>query len=105
MTVYMPPSPRPQILQIPHSCARTDEVSRWLVEAAAQLTASGRAGVAAAGAAGSREREALGRLSDDLEAAVGALAAEHDTFMRRHAIKVETQVRERGGRGAGPGGA
>ncbi len=74
-----------------HRCA--DELGRWLAEATAQVTASARAGMAAAAAAGASERAALGSLADEMEAAVGGLAQDHDTFMRRHAIKVETQVR------------
>ncbi|KAG2497986.1 hypothetical protein HYH03_004245 [Edaphochlamys debaryana] len=72
-----------------------DEVTRWLAEAATTLTASARAGVAAVAAAGGRERRTLGRLADELEGAVGSLATETDTFIRRHATKVETQLVDR----------
>ncbi|KAG2448660.1 hypothetical protein HYH02_006017 [Chlamydomonas schloesseri] len=72
-----------------------DELTRWLGEAASTLTASARAGAASASAAAARERAAMGRVADELAAAVSGLADDNDTFMRRHAIKVDTQVVDR----------
>ncbi|GIL43563.1 hypothetical protein Vafri_1199, partial [Volvox africanus] len=72
-----------------------DDLLKWLADAMSQLTASARSGMAAAAAASQRERAALHGLVDGLEEAVGGLAADHDTFMRRHEIKVETQVVDR----------
>ncbi|GFR41313.1 hypothetical protein Agub_g1995, partial [Astrephomene gubernaculifera] len=72
-----------------------DELGRWLAEAAVQLSASARAGMWAAAAAGQRERAALQRLGGELAGAVAGLAHEQDTFMRQHAIKVETQLVDR----------
>ncbi|GIL98929.1 hypothetical protein Vretimale_4247, partial [Volvox reticuliferus] len=72
-----------------------DDLLKWLADAMSQLTASARLGMAAAAAASQRERAALHGLVDGLEEAVEGLAADHDTFMRRHEIKVETQVVDR----------
>ncbi|GLI68729.1 hypothetical protein VaNZ11_013219, partial [Volvox africanus] len=72
-----------------------DDLLKWLADAMSQLTASARSGMAAAAAASQRERAALHGLVDGLEGAVEGLAADHDTFMRQHEIKVETQVVDR----------
>ena len=43
----------------------------------------------------------MGRVADELTGAVAGLAYDNDTFMRRHAIKVETQVSAAGAREKG----
>ena len=69
-----------------------EDLSRWLAEAAAQLSADARAAVVSLGSAAAAERGALHGLCGELRGRVSELGRDLDAFMRRQAIKVDTQV-------------
>ena len=69
-----------------------EDLSRWLAEAAAQLSTDARAAVVSLGSSAAAEREMLHGLCGELRGRVSELGRDLDVFMRRQAIKVDTQV-------------
>ncbi|KAG1663405.1 hypothetical protein FOA52_011683, partial [Chlamydomonas sp. UWO 241] len=72
-----------------------DELTRWLGEAVLSLSAGARAAASALAASGAEERAGLGELAGSLHAVVDGMSMDVETFLKRQAIKVETQVADR----------
>jgi hypothetical protein len=70
----------------------SDELSRWMTEAVAQITAEARAALLNMGTAMIQERKAVHGFCSELQATVLGLGADVKSFMRRQAIRIETQV-------------
>lgn len=68
-----------------------------------QLSSGARAAAATLASAASFEREGLGELAGSLHSVVDSMSMDVEMFLRRQAIKVETQVRLRGGQREGEG--
>ncbi|GAX75359.1 hypothetical protein CEUSTIGMA_g2803.t1 [Chlamydomonas eustigma] len=73
----------------------SDELSRWMMEATAQITADARSALRSMGSAMVWERKAVHDFCGTLQATVADLGTDVESFMRRQAIKIETQVVDR----------